>query len=137
MRMTHVKASRLFLIDAIGAGLSAFLLGVVLPRFESHFGMPVYGLYLLATIPLFFAVYDTVCYFRINSRWSTYIKAIAFANLGYCMLSIAMLYLHQASMTYLGWTYFIGELALVLSLAVWQLRTARTLKNQHSEVRNG
>ena len=57
-----LNSKKLFLIDGFGAIISAFLLGVVLVKFQEKIGVPVSVLYLLATIPVFFAAYDFYCY---------------------------------------------------------------------------
>ena len=117
----------LFLIDGLGALLSAFLLGVVLVRFESLFGMPREALYILAALPCFFAVYDLFCYWRVTRGWSPYLKGIAIINLLYCCISIGFVIHHFPSLTYLGLLYFVGELIIVLSLAYIEYKAANQL----------
>ena len=55
---------QLFILDGLGALLSAFLLGVVLVKLESVFGIPKNTLYFLAFLPCLFAIYDFYCYFQ-------------------------------------------------------------------------
>ncbi|MEN8696651.1 MAG: hypothetical protein ABF317_05040 [Bacteroidia bacterium] len=62
---------QLFLVDALGAALSAVLLGVVLVNYEPIFGIPSDSLSLLAAVPYFFAVYDVVCYFALTINLPT------------------------------------------------------------------
>ena len=114
----------LFLIDGIGALLSAFLLGVILTRFESIFGMPRKALYVLSFLPCLFAVYDFICYSQIAKKWRLYLKVIAIANLVYCCISIGFVFLHFQQLTYLGFLYFFFELAIVIILAYIELKTA-------------
>jgi len=52
----------LFLLDAIGALVSALLLGVVLVKYQEIFGIPIPTLYVLAIIPCFFALIDLYSY---------------------------------------------------------------------------
>ena len=115
---------KLFLIDGLGALLSAFLLGVVLVRFQSTFGIPVNTLYLLAATPVVFAFYDLYCYFSQPKNPAPFLKAIAFANLAYCVLSLALAYSHQQELTLLGWAYIVGEVFIVVGLAIFELRFA-------------
>ena len=49
---------KLFLIDGLGAMLSAFLLGIVLVELETIFGIPTSVLYWLASFPIFFTLVD-------------------------------------------------------------------------------
>lgn len=107
----------LFLIDGVGALISAFLLGVVLVRFESVFGMPVQALYILAAFPVGFALYDAICYWGVKRNLSLFLKGIALINIGYCGLSVAFLSQHHESLTVLGWLYFVGELLIVIFLS--------------------
>jgi hypothetical protein len=126
--LKSLQPKQLFLIDGFGAMLSAFLLGVILTRFESTFGMPREALYFLAALPCLFALYDFACYFRITENWRPFLKTIAIANLLYCCLSIGFLLLHYPSLTALGWLYFLLELAIVIVLASMELKKARNVK---------
>ncbi|MEM1318667.1 MAG: hypothetical protein AAGG75_00355 [Bacteroidota bacterium] len=117
----------LFLIDGIGALVSAFLLGVVLVRLEPMFGMPPEALYVLALPPCFFALYDLGCYFAPLRRPGPFLRLIALANLGYCALSIYMVLDHAVQLTVLGWFYFMGELLIVILLAAQEMQVARRL----------
>lgn len=112
---------KLFLIDGLGALLSAFLLGIVLVQFESTFGMPRKTLCFLAFLPCLFAIYDFVCYFRFPNHWKFALKGIAIANLGYCCISIGMLVFHFSELTIFGWIYFLVEVFVVAVLAVVEL----------------
>ena len=119
-----LEPRRLFLIDGLGALLSAFLLGIVLVQFESAFGMPRKTLYFLAFLPCLFAIYDFICYFRFTDDWKPFLKGIAFANLGYCGISIVMLGFHFSELTILGLVYFLVEIFVVAVLAMVELRVA-------------
>jgi hypothetical protein len=83
---------QLFLVDALGAALSAVLLGVVLVNYEPIFGIPSDSLSLLAAVPYFIAVYDVVCYFALTINYTPYLKIIAVANAAYCVLSLTVAY---------------------------------------------
>jgi len=115
---------QLFLFDGLGALLSAFLLGVVLVKWEHLIGMPRPTLYFLAFLPCLFAVYDFFCYFKINKGLAPYLKYIAYANLSYCLISLVLATQHYEQLTKLGWFYFISEIIIVVSLAIFELKTA-------------
>jgi len=117
---------KLFLIDGLGALISAFLLGVVLVKFESLFGIPKPTLYILAAIPIFFALYDFFCYFRIKKNLPIFLKGIALMNILYCCLSLCFAFHHSTSITALGWAYIIIEIVIVVGIAIFELRVART-----------
>ncbi|TMM56102.1 hypothetical protein FEE95_15840 [Maribacter algarum] len=115
--MTNLGTKKLFLIDGIGALVSALFLGVVLVWLEDRIGLPIKVLYFLAILPVFFAIYSFSCYFfKDNSK--PFLKGIATLNLLYCFLTIGLLFLYDHNLTFLGWTYFIAEL-IVLVILIW------------------
>lgn len=119
-----LKPRKLFLIDGFGALLSAFLLGVILVRFEGFFGMPANVLYVLSLMACVFAVYDFICYLRITKNWRPFLKAIAIANLIYCLISIGLIFHHFQKLTAYGILYFLFELAILFILIYIELKTA-------------
>ncbi|MFS4494188.1 hypothetical protein [Maribacter sp. 2308TA10-17] len=112
-----VSPKKLFLIDATGALISAFFLGVILRRYESTFGMQSDILLFLALLPILFAAYDYYCYFFLKTNWRSYLKGIAIANLIYCCITITLVVFHYQSLTILGLSYFLLEL-LVIAIIV-------------------
>ncbi len=119
---------KIFLIDGIGASLSVLFLGLLLLTFEAYFGMPKNVLYGLATLASILAVYSLSCYFFKVKNWRLFLKIVAFANLLYCCISLAlMLYFYQ-KLTLLGLAYFLGEKIVVLILAGFEIKMATTKK---------
>jgi hypothetical protein len=108
----------IFLIDALGACLTAFLLAVVLARFETHFGMPRKVLYSLSLMACLLAIYSFICYFFSGKNLKIYLKIIALTNLVYCCITIGLVLFFWQQMTILGWGYFGGEV-LVIGGLVW------------------
>ena len=125
MKYFDINPKKLFQIDGLGAVLSAILLGVVLVKLERIFGIPESTLYLLALIPCVFAVYDFYCYYRLKNRLGQYLKGIAFMNLGYCCLSLALALYHWNVITTLGWTYILLEISIIVLLVSVEFRVAR------------
>ena len=122
----ELNPKKLFLIDGFGAILSAFLLGVVLVKFEEIFGIPTSVLYFLATIPIFFVIYDVFCYQK-HLKIGLLLKGIAVLNILYCCISIGLISCHFSSITILGWTYVIVEVILVSFLAMIEFRVGRKI----------
>lgn len=120
---------RLFVIDGLGALLSAFLLGIVLVHLTDLIGVPISTLYLLAFIPVLFGIYDLICFYRWKEGHARYLKYIAFANILYCVLSVAMMINHADSLTALGWIYFILEILIVLAIATIEYTVSARLMN--------
>jgi hypothetical protein len=53
-----ISPKNLFLLDSLGALLSAILLGVILVSFENAFGMPQKTLYTLSYTAIIFSIYS-------------------------------------------------------------------------------
>ena len=123
----NLNPKQLFLIDGIGALLSAFLLGIVLVRFEHMFRIPTSVLYVLAVIPLFFAVYDFYFYRKGHQKLGLALKGIALLNLIYCSISIGVLWYHFDQVKLLGWIYIIVEIVIVLFLAMVEFKTGNEM----------
>ena len=68
------KPQKLFLIDSLGAMLTAFFLFVVLKNFNEYFGMPQKILTYLSVIAAFFCIYSATCFFLLkkldNIHWN-------------------------------------------------------------------
>lgn len=122
--MQYPTIKKLFLLDGLGAMLSAVLLGIVLVQFEAFFGIPKPTLYLLASLPCLFAIYDFYCYFKIDRNLKKFLTAIAMTNILYCFLSIGLAMYHYQVITSWGWAYILIEVIIVSSLAFAELRVA-------------
>ncbi len=125
-----VHPKRLFLIDGLGALLSAFLLGVVLVKLESIFGIPATALYILAFLPCIFALYDLYCYLRVKKNQKYFLTAIAFMNLIYCFVSIGIVLQHYQKITAFGWGYILIEILILIALITIELKTASKLPSK-------
>jgi hypothetical protein len=127
--LKHPK--RLFLIDASGALLSAFLLAFVLVEFEDIFGIPKKTLYFLAVLPCTFVVYDLFSYKAKPQKTSILLKGIALINITYCSLSVSFGIYHYQQITFLGWSYILIEVLIILTIAFfeWNIGKRLVLKN--------
>ncbi len=117
-----LTTKKLFLIDCLGALISAFLLGIVLVKYKLQIRMPVDVLYLLAAIAGVFAIYSSICYFTFKQNGKPFLIAIAIANLLYCFLTIGLVIYFFAELTTLGMIYFIGELIVILTLVYFEVK---------------
>ncbi len=115
---------KLFLIDGLGALLSGTLYIGLLANFQSFFGMPLREIYILTVLAAIYAVYSFSCYFLKVDRWPIFLKAIAIANLLHCCLTIGLIIYFKEVITIWGVLYFIGELIIVVPLALFEWRTA-------------
>lgn len=132
--INKISPKQLFLVDSLGALLSALMLGVVLVRFESTFGMPQKTLYLLSSIACIFFIYSSLCFLYTAENWRRYMKIIAITNLMYCCLTMGLvIYLYQ-KLTVTGVIYFILEIIVILILVTIELKIAFS---SESKMKNG
>lgn len=124
MTMALLNSKKLFLIDGLGALLSAFLLGVILVQFEPLFGMPRKALYFLSATACLFATYSGLCYVFLKKNHAVYLKPIAWANLLYCCLTIVLTVYFYKELTTLSIIYFLAEVMVIVTLAMIELRAA-------------
>ncbi len=113
----------IFLLDGLGALLSAFSLGVLLTTFQSIFGMPLPVLYGLSLVAGLFAVYSLGCHFFSPHNWRPFLRSIAVANVLYACLSLGMVVCFYDELTAWGVGYFGAELLVLLALVALELRT--------------
>lgn len=115
---------RLFLVDGIGAVVTAALLLGLLANFEGFFGVPRSQIHVLAAIAGLFAVYSVTCYLANPANWRLFLKVIACANLAYCCFTLVLVFFFSAGVTAWGMAYFVGESLIVGGLVFLELRTA-------------
>lgn len=120
-----IDRNRIFLIDGVGAIVTATLLASVLAQLEGMFGIPRRAVYFLAAIAVCFAIYSLALYFSGPESWPPFLRAIPIANLGYCVLTLILLYVFRSEITALGIAYFAAEILVVTALACYELMTVR------------
>lgn len=104
------------MVDGIGALLSVFFLAAILGSFEEQFGMPQGIVYALAVPASIFAIYSFGCFYLAGENWSILLRIIATANLLYCCVTIVLVFYHFTILTWLGITYFLLEIVVIVAL---------------------
>lgn len=107
------KPKTLFLIDSLGALLTALLLFFVLRNFCPYIGMPEAVLNLLWPIAAYFFFYSAACFLFLKGKWAVFLRIISFANSLYCLLTLILLFIHYKQLTNLGLVYFSAETAII------------------------
>ena len=133
VQQASIRPRQLFLLDGLGALLSALLLGVVLPRVQSLVDIPLPTLYLLAIFPVFFAAFDCFSYRKKEGTLALQLKIIAILNGLYCGLSLGLAFYHQTQLTHLGWLYIVVEVLIVGGLAIFEWRVAKRMEDGEKE----
>jgi len=131
--LNKLKANpkKIFLIDALGALLSAILLYGILAQLEEYFGMPSKVLYTLSGVAFCLFMYSICCYQLINSNWKPFLRIIIGCNSIYLLVSIACIVIHANELTELGWMYFILEFVVVgiLIIVEYKIYSNQVVKN--------
>ena len=122
------KPKALFLVDALGALLTALLLFVVVKHFNTYFGMSETMLGYLSLIAGVLCIYSATCFFFLKENWPPFIRGIAIANILYCLLTLVTILSNCAALTSLGVTYFLVEIAVVCVLVYIELNVAVAIK---------
>lgn len=120
-----LTSKQLFLIDGIGAVISAFFLGVILVQLEALIGMPENVLYPLAALAVIFACYSLSCYFISPTKWRLYLKIIATVNTLYSFLTLGLVLYHYTNLTILGLAYFIAEILILIGLIRAEIKLSK------------
>jgi hypothetical protein len=118
--MTH----KLFLIDSIGAAISV-VAALAVAQMEHLFGAPPTMMYALASLAPLFFLYSFTCYWRKVDNWRVWMKILATLNLLYCCLTAGLVAYFFERMTVLGLLFFGGEILIIVTLAVFEYKTAR------------
>lgn len=122
--MQSISIKKLFLIDSIGALVTALLTGFILPVFTTEMGIAEIPLRLLSAIAFCYSIYSILCYISQAAHNGRFLTVIAIMNILYAAFSIALLALHSNSVTILGWLYFSGEALILFTLAYVELKKA-------------
>jgi hypothetical protein len=108
---------RIFLLDALGALLTACILGLILPQFKDEFLLNIEVFYLLAAyvVILFFYSFSIVLIQPVN--WVLLMRIIAMANAAYCFFTFGIIFFVSPTISTLGIAYFVGEAGVILRIA--------------------
>ena len=112
----------IFLIDALGALLSIFILGIVLPVLQPFIGMPTKILYGLALAPITFCPYSLFCFFRVNHHNTLWLKGIILGNSLYCIATSYLIFRYFELLTMWGLIYFALEFLVMTQLIGLELK---------------
>lgn len=119
----------LFLLDALGALITATLLYFVLQPFHETFGIPANILSYLSLSGLVLCVYSLSCFLFLKANWKSFLRVIAIGNLLYCLATSILLILFFNQLTVLGLLYFLIEICIILFVVILEIKTANYFKH--------
>lgn len=119
----RIPPKSLFLIDAIGALLTAVCIAFVLKPFKDYIGLPANILNILAIIAGVFSLYSFCCFLFLRSRWRMFLFTIGIANILYCIFTTILLIIHAETISIIGLGYFLAEMGIITWLAITEFKT--------------
>ena len=115
------KQKTLFLIDSMGAFMTAFSLFLIVRPFNEYFGMPKNELTYLSVIAVCFCTYSAACFLFLKGGFIPFLRFIGVANLIYCALTIGLLIKYYPLLTIIGTAYFLIEIVIICVLSYIEL----------------
>ena len=131
--MLAIDKRTVFLVDAVGAVLSAVFLGLVLPKLHHLVGMPVPILHALSLLALLFATYSACCFAFADHTNPFWLRLIITTNLAYCALTLVLVGVFFHQLTALGVAYFVAEMIVIVALVSVEKRVLRALRSRTPE----
>lgn len=113
----------LFLVDAIGALVSALFLLFVLPGFEVISGFSTRLFNVLGTIALVFSIYSILNFF-LKTQKAVFLRLIAIGNILYGCLSISLALIYKPSALTL--TYLVLEFIILIFLGTIEIKASKS-----------
>ena len=127
-----MKTKILFLIDALGALLTASVLFAISDSFSAQVDFPAKSIKSLAFIAFTFFVYSIICYFFLKRKLHHYLKIICVANFIYSCLTITFIILHYKQLNNLVITYFLMEIVVITLLVFIEIKAI----NYHKQIKS-
>lgn len=127
MNISLIKGRTIFLVDAIGAFVSAISL-LVPYLFKEVFGMPQSILTIFITIAIAYSLYSITVYLSNTPKWKSYLLIIALLNIGYCLFTMYHVFNNMNTITLYGYLYFVSEILIILILSGFELRLSGAKK---------
>jgi hypothetical protein len=116
------KPKTIFLVDGVGALITASILFLVALKFQVYFSIPREILSSLSIIAYSFATYSILCFLFLKKDWGIFLKAIMITNLLYCCLTMGLVIYYHSVLTTIGLTYFLAEIAVIAGLVFVELK---------------
>lgn len=117
-----IKPKAIFLVDSIGAFLSAFCLLIISRFYINYFGINPSILQLLTILPIVFCIFSACCYLLVKRSYKPFIQIIALANLLYGLITLILMGTQFAEITFLGLSYFVLELMILVLIILLEFK---------------
>jgi hypothetical protein len=124
------NTKRVFLVDAIGALLSAIFIFIILSYFENQIGIPEKTLIFLIIIAILLSIFSFCCFLIQKNNSKQSLKIISRANILYCILTIITVFAYRHAITRWGLLYFIFEILIIILIVIVELKTMNKLNEK-------
>ncbi len=122
-----LNQKNIFILDGVGAILSACFTGLILTRYSLFLGINVSLLQSLALIPATYAIYSLSCYFFITKTKPWMLLTVIYANLSYCLISAAIIFFRER-ITSTGRLLLTVEVIIILLVVLIEFKIYRKIK---------
>jgi hypothetical protein len=117
LNFLHAQPRNIFLIDGIGAALSALFLLGILAQFPEYVGLSKNIFLALGAIACLLCTYSFACFFFSTKKRPALLGVTIAANTLYAALTLSLLLYFGQMISFLGMYYFISEL-IVLGILI-------------------
>lgn len=133
------QPKNLFLMDGLGALLSALCLMAMSGPLQVYVGMPQHVLTALAIAAALMCIYSLSCSVAVKKRWKPFLRTVAIINLLYSLATIAGMIRHWPMLKIPGIIYFILEILTLIVLVYVELSAVNHLhqRSQTADLDNG
>jgi len=122
------KPRSLFLMDSLGAFLTAIFLYSISRNLEAYFGMPREVLTHLSLLAVCYGVFSFSCFNFIREKSSLFLWIIGIANLAYSVIIGGLLLKFHPLLTRFDFVYFLMEIVFISGLGLIELKVASLIK---------
>ena len=114
-----------FLLDAIGAFASIFLLFLLIVPNENFFGLS-HSIAINLSIPILcLMIFSASCFFLKPTKWKVFMKFVVLGNLAYCLFTTIIILQNFKQLTILGVSYFLIEILVILLIVRIEIMAIR------------
>ena len=124
-KIPELKPKTVFLVDGLGAVLTAIFLKAILKPFNKYFGMPRETLTTLSLLALALAIYSFSCFAFTDTNPKKLLRPIILANLTYCLLTGGLVIYFYNKLTLVGLCYFVAEILIIAGLVYIEVKTLK------------
>lgn len=114
--MPGLNEKSIFLLDGVGALVSALFLSLVLAPLQRWVGMPIRVLYALALWAGLYAVYSLACHRFADHGDPRWLRWVMRGNLLYCCATLLCVVRYSSELSAWGYAYFLSEMVVIAGL---------------------